>query len=267
VSLRWLLWSFVSPSQVLLAAVIAGGLLLVFRHAGMARVGRILCVAGGLGLLLFGLLPTSHYLLHALETRFPRAELPAHVTGVVLISGSERAAASEVYGEPQLGAHASRYVAFLRLAARYPEARLVYTGGSRVEAGKGPLGTQTAVAAAILGGVGLDPARVTFEEQSRDSCDNASNTRALVQPKAGETWVVVTSAMHVPRIVACLRAAGWGDALPYPTDFKVVIGPWGGGTFQIADNLALLDLAAHEWGGLVYYRLTGRTKELFPAPR
>ena len=91
--------------------------------------------------------------------------------------------------------------------------------------------------------------------------------RQLVQPRPGETWVVVTSAMHMPRTVACFRAAGWGDVIPYPTDFKVVLGDWDAGTVQVADNLALLDAALHEWIGLAYYRLTGRTQEWFPAPR
>jgi uncharacterized SAM-binding protein YcdF (DUF218 family) len=66
--------------------------------------------------------------------------------------------------------------------------------------------------------------------------------------------------------VACFRAAGWGDVLPYPTDFKVVLGGWDAGTIQVADNLALLDAALHEWIGLVYYRLTGRIAEIFPGP-
>jgi len=35
---------------------------------------------------------------------------------------------------------------------------------------------------------------------------------------------------------------------------------------SFADNLALTDNAMHEWLGLVSYRLTGRTSELFPAP-
>ena len=235
-------------------------------HRGVARAGSVLCIVGGLGLLLFGLLPTSHYLAHALEARFPRPALPATVTGIVLLSGSERPAASDAYDEPQTGEMGSRYIATLRLAARYPEARIVYTGGSRTEPGTGPLGTQTAVAAEILGRVGLDPARLTFEEGSGDTCENASNTRALVQPRAGETWLVVTSAMHVPRTVACLRAAGWPEAVPYPTDYFVVLGPWGAGTIQVAANLHLFDLAAHEWLGLAYYRLTGRIAELFPAP-
>jgi len=272
VSLRWLLWSLASPSQLLFAITIVGTLLLLFTGRGdgpssrAARIGRTLTVTGGLGLLLFGLLPVSHYLVHPLETRFPIPQLPARVTGIILVSGSERPAASDEYGEPQVGGHGSRYITVLRLAARYPEARVVYSGGSRTEEGKGPLGTQTGVAAEILGSIGLDPARVTVDEQARDTCGNASGTRAHVQPQPGETWVVVTSAMHMPRTVACFRAAGWSEVIPYPTDHKVVIGPWGAGTFQVADNLSLLDAGAHEWVGLVYYRLTGRTDEWFPGP-
>lgn len=269
-SVRWLLWSLASPSQLLIAITITGSLLLLITggRAGpptrAAGIGRALTITGGLGLLLFGVLPVSHYLVHPLETRFPIPTLPAEVTGIILLSGSERPAVSDEYGEPQLGAHGSRYITALRLAARYPGARVVYTGGSRTETGKGPLGTQTGVAAEILSSVGLDPARVTIDEQAQDTCENASATRALVRPQPGETWVVVTSAMHMPRTIACFRAAGWGEVIAYPTDHKVVIGPWGAGTFQVADNLSLLDAGAHEWFGLVYYRLTGRTEEWFP---
>ena len=108
--------------------------------------------------------------------------------------------------------------------------------------------------------------RVTYESESHDSCDHPVNVRAVVQPQAGERWVVVTSAMHMPRVVGCFRAAGWADVIPYPTDFKVALGLWGAGTFQVADNLSLLDTALHEWVGLAYYRLTGRIAEFLPAP-
>jgi len=271
-SLRWFLWSLASPSQLLLALTMAGTLLVLVTggRAGppsrWARLGKTLTLTGGIGLLLFGLFPTSHYIARGLEGRFPVPELPSDVTGIILLSGSERPAASDAYGQPQLGGHASRYVATLLLAERYPQAKLVYSGGGRSEPGKGPLGTQSAVAAAILENIGLDPARLVFETESRDSCDHPRNVRALIQPQPGEHWIVVTSAMHMPRVVACFRAEGWPEVIPYPTDFKVVLGPWGSGTFQVADNLSLLDAAMHEWVGLVYYRLSGKTRELFPSP-
>ena len=280
-SLRWLIWGLASPSQLLLATTMVGTVL-VLATSGRAgppsrwlRVGRRLTLVGGIGLLLFGLLPLSHYLASALETRFPvpgaagepsAPPLPDTIDGIILLAGSERPAVSQRFGEPQTGAHGSRYVTALRLAERYPEARLVFSGGARQEPGKGPLETQAAVAAAILGHVGLDPARIVFDEQSRDTCDHPLKVQALVQPQVGETWVVVTSAMHMPRTIACFRAAGWGDVIPYPTDFKVVLGDWDAGTLQVADNLALLDTALHEWIGLAFYRLSGRTQRFLPAP-
>jgi len=271
-NLRWFLWSLVSPSQVLLAMIVTGTLLLLFASTSegppsrVARIGKTLALTGAICLLLVGLLPASHYFAHALEARFPIPQLPRDVEGIILLSGSERPAASDAYGEPQLDEQGSRYIAYLRLANRYAGARLVYSGGGRSAPGKGPLGTQAAVATAILGNVGLDPARIVYELESHDSCDHPRNVRALVQPQPGEHWVVVTSAMHMPRVVACFRAAGWPAIIPYPTDFKVVLGPWGSGTFQITDNLALLDMSLHEWLGLLYYRLVGKTGEFFPAP-
>ena len=265
--LRWLLWGLFSPSQLLLLAVIAGGLLLAFardRAGRPYRAGRALGICGAVGLLVFGLLPISHYLAHALETRFPQPVLPERLTGIILLSGSERPAATQVYGEPQFGSAAARYTTTLRLAVRHPEARIVFSGGPPVDPTTGEL-QQTGVARRLLSSIGLDPARLTFEEGSRDTCANASNTKALVQPHAGEHWVVVTSAMHMPRTMACFRAVGW-EVIPQSADYHVVPGEWNAGTFRIADNLSLLDTALHEWVGLVYYRLAGRSNELFPAP-
>ena len=81
--------------------------------------------------------------------------------------------------------------------------------GRLPDPGTGELG-QTGVGREILTSVGLDPSRLTFEEGSADTCDNAANTKALVKPGQGETWVVVTSASHMPRAVACFRSRGMG---------------------------------------------------------
>jgi uncharacterized SAM-binding protein YcdF (DUF218 family) len=260
---RYFLWTLLSPSQLILLGLLVGvGLLL----AGRTRAGRLLASVAGLSLLVFGLLPTAVYLATPLERRFPQPSLPPDVTGIILLSGAERVAASEAYGVPQVGAHGDRYVAMLRLAARFPGARIVFTGDALVEPGKGPLGTQTAVAAATLAGLGLDSTRVTFESGSNDTCENASNTRAMVRPQPGEAWVVVTSAGHMPRTIACFRAAGWPEVIPQPADYQAIAEFRGPGAFRIVRNLALLDLAVHEWLGLAYYRLQGRTREFFPEP-
>lgn len=260
-TLRWLLWSLLSPSQLLLGASLAGTALLL---VGWRRSARWLLWPAGLGLLLFGVLPLSHYLAYPLESRFPQPTLPARITGIVLLAGAERPAATEFSGEPQLNWHAARYTTTLRLLQAHPEARLVFTGGPPTDEKTGKLG-QTGVAQRLLESVGVEPSRVNFEVASADTCASAVNTRALVEPAPTETWVVVTSALHMPRTIACFRAAGW-NVVPKPADYRIVPGPWNAGSFSIVGNLALLDAAAHEWLGLLYYRATGRTSEIFPAP-
>lgn len=264
-SVRWLLWSFVSPSQLILFALALGLLLLALRRT---RVARGLLWFGGLGLIVCGVLPTAILLANLLETRFPQPDLPSHVDGIVLLAGAERSAASAVYGQPQLGSGGGRYATALALARRYPQARVVFTGGPRVESGRGALGTQSAVAERLFADLGLDAARVVWEEGSTDTCVSGQRTRELLRPRPDERWVVVTSAMHVPRTVACFRAAGWtpSNLTVQPADYRTVWGAPNAGSIQVARNLALFDEATHEWLGLLFYRLTGRTQEWFPAP-
>ncbi len=90
-------------------------------------------------------------------------------------------------------------------------------------------------------------------------------THALIRPGPDETWVLITSAMHMPRSVGVLRKAGW-KVLPYPVDFKT------DGTGEsryfsgFGAGLGGLSTALKEWLALFAYRVLGRTDSLFPAP-
>jgi uncharacterized SAM-binding protein YcdF (DUF218 family) len=217
------------------------------------RLGRWLGLATAVLVIVLGLVPTGAWLMRPLETRFPEPNITGDVTGVIVLSGSERTTISELHSMPQLSSAGNRLTTFLVLAMRYPRAQLVYTGTPR----------EWQVARSLLIGAGLAPDRIRFEGQSRNTCESARNTRALVDPQAAQRWLLVTSASHMPRSVGCFRAVGW-DVIAYPTDFQRGPTAW---HFGLVDNLGDLDLAAHEWLGLVYYRLRGYTKELFPAPR
>jgi uncharacterized SAM-binding protein YcdF (DUF218 family) len=244
---NYLIWLFVKPSQlILLAALIS---VLCFR----SRFGRRLGLVTASLVILFGLVPTGAWLMRPLETRFPPPTISGGVTGVIVLAGSERVTISELYSEPHLTSMGNRLTTFLRLATRYPQARLVHTGSAR----------ESRVARSLILGLGIAPDRIRFEDQSRNTCDSARETRALVEPQSGERWLLVTSALHMPRAVACFRAVSW-DVVPYPTDFRRGPSPL---HFELVANLEDLDLAAHEWLGLLYYRLRGYTHELYPAPQ
>ena len=69
----------------------------------------------------------------------------------------------------------------------------------------------------------------------------------------------------MPRAVGVFRRAGW-DVLPWPTGPRARSG-WLPLSRPFGAKMAALDAAAHEWTGLVGYRLTGRTDALMPSPQ
>jgi uncharacterized SAM-binding protein YcdF (DUF218 family) len=240
------IWLFIKPSHVIFIAAILG---IVFWHR---RFGHWCRNLAALLIVAFGLLPIAAFLIKPLETRFPMPSNLEDVDGIVVLAGSELTKLSEVYGQPQLNSMGDRLTTFLSLATRYPDARLVHSGRNQSEA-----------ASALILGAGIESRRITFEDKSRNTCQSATITRELVAPNPNENWLLVTSAFHLPRAVACFRAANW-EVIPYPADYRRGTNPFHLG---LATNLEDLDRAAHEWLGLVYYRLRGFTDTFFPGPR
>jgi len=151
------------------------------------------------------------------------------------------------------------------LARRYPEAKIVFTGGSGYLAGSS--GSEADLVEQHLTTLGVDPNRIQFERASRNTYENAVMTKVLVQPAPGEHWLLVTSALHMPRAMGLFRAAGF-ELEAYPVDWRTA--PDFGGMLSddpASSRLRLFDLATREWVGLFASRLTGQSRELFPAPR
>ena len=169
--------------------------------------------------------------------------------GIIVLAGAELTTLSEVHEQPQLSAAGDRLTTFFLLAERYPTARLVHSGRKESETARD-----------LILGVGVDPERITFDAESRDTCESANNLRQALSPKPTEIWLLVTSAFHLPRAVACFHAVDW-EIVPFPTDYRT-----GRSFFNLGllNNLDTVDLAAHEWLGLVYYRVRGWTDEGFP---
>jgi uncharacterized SAM-binding protein YcdF (DUF218 family) len=246
VTANYLLWQIVAPSQLI---VLVALLAVVWWRRPLGR--KLGLLAAGL-VILFGLVPTGAWLIGPLETRFGIPDITGDVAGVIVLAGSERVTLSDLYSEPQLSSAGDRLTTFLRLAARFPQARLVHSGNV----------AESPIARSLILGTGVAAERIRFDDQSTNTCGSARTTRALVEPQAGERWLLVTSSVHMPRAVACFRAVGW-EVIPYPTDFRRGTNPL---HFGLVKNLEDLDAASHEWLGLVYYRLRGYTNELFPAP-
>ena len=253
-----ILWGVAAPANLLFIAAAAGTVLLWTRWW---RFGRRLVALVTLLILAIATLPIGSWILRPLEDRFPMVSaLPAHIDGIVVLGGVVSPVLTEERGTLAVGDAVERLTEFAALARHYPQARLVFTGGT------GSLTRQDLKEADVIGPfwrqVGLEDRRIVYENQSRNTYENAVLSRPLAGPD--ETWILVTSAFHMPRAVGCFRKAGW-TVLPYPVDYKT-----GAFTvfdaFKVAGHLSSLDAAVREWLGLAFYRLTGRTDSLFPGP-
>jgi uncharacterized SAM-binding protein YcdF (DUF218 family) len=250
-----------TPSNVVAIALLLGGLLAL---TGWRRLGRRLLGLGVVAVLLVMVLPISDWLALPLESRFAAPEpLPARVDGIVVLGGGVTESLMPVLGGAQLNEAADRLSALVILARRYPAARIVYSGGNATLAG----GAREADAvAALLAEMGIDTARIVFERDARTTYENAVLTKTVMSPRPGETWLLVTSAMHMPRAVGAFRRQGWAP-VPLPVDFVAVGEPrFVGLAGSLGGALAGVDHATHEWVGLAAYRLLGYSDSLFPGP-
>jgi uncharacterized SAM-binding protein YcdF (DUF218 family) len=256
------LWFFAAPINVLLAIAFLGAILSRGRHGRAARAAAI--VAVGL-LLLAGLLPAGDWLIEPLEDRFPAA--PADLAapyGIVVLGGAIDPELGEARHQVILADGAARLTEAVALSRRFPQARLVYTGGSNALTASDY--TEAADAAKLMIALGVDPARIELEKRSRNTDENARFTRDLVHPEASQVWLLVTSAYHMPRSMGLFRKAGF-NVVAYPVDYRSHgnAGDWRLSR-EPSRDLRLFDVAVHEWAGLLAYRLSGKTDALFPVP-
>jgi uncharacterized SAM-binding protein YcdF (DUF218 family) len=255
-------WLFVEP---ICLAIFVGVLGIVLLFTRFARVGRAL-MAGAIIALAIGLLtPIGAIVLRPLEDRFPQppADMPAPA-GIIVLGGAVDTTKSEARRQIWLDADAARMTSGVELARRYPDARVVYTGGSAGFPQEGP--AEAISARELWLSLGVPAECMMFEAKSRNTFENAVFTRDLVKPKAGETWLLVTSAWHMPRSVGIFRRAGF-PVIPYPVayrtfgderDFRMSV--------PTLDKLSALELGVREWIGLLAYWLSGKTNALFPGP-
>ena len=233
--------------------VLAGAL--VAGHYGRHGLARGLVAGTALALLGFSLLPFDALLAKPLEDRYPRAELPAKVDGIVVLSGGLRVDILASRGVVSDSATLPRMAAGAELAQRYPKARFIFSGTSGGNAQRRVF--EFAAAERYFVSMGVAPGRTLYERESLDTWENLVNSRQLAKPRAGETWVLVTSALHMPRAMGVARRLGW-TMLPWPSDYESATSygrqPWG----FASRRLATMTYALHEWVGLLIYAVEGR---------
>jgi uncharacterized SAM-binding protein YcdF (DUF218 family) len=121
--------------------------------------------------------------------------------------------------------------------------------------------------ATLLALMGVPRQAMWLETTSRNTYENAVNSRAMLGPMGIRRILLVTSASHMPRSVALFEKQGF-EVIPAPTDFTATRAEWdrlksgGVGTWLLAtlpsvENLSLSTRMLKEYIGMLVYRLNG----------
>jgi uncharacterized SAM-binding protein YcdF (DUF218 family) len=187
---------FAVPSNDLIFIGLIGLVLLCTRFR---RLASWLIVTSIVLIAFVGFSPLGRLLILPLEQRFP-AWNPSRgpPDGIIVLGGAISPDISLARGVVALGAGA--------------EARIIFSGGTGSLFGGA---VEAPYAVKEFEALGIAHDRITAEEQSRNTIENAVFSRLLAQPKPGEHWLLVTSGYHMPRAMAAFRAAGFAvEACP-----------------------------------------------------
>jgi len=216
-------------------------------------------------LAILGHSPDGNALNNPLEQRFPlRDSSRGAPDGIVVLGGAISPDVSGARNDVALNEAAERVTAVADLARRYPNARILFSGGSAALIEHEEAEAKFAVR--LFDQFGIAGERILVEDRSRNTVENAVFSKQVAMPKPGERWLLVTSAYHLPRAMGIVRRAGFAVE-PYPVDWRTRGIEDGLRPFPtVGDGLRRTDTAVREWVGLLVYWVTGQSSELFPGP-
>jgi uncharacterized SAM-binding protein YcdF (DUF218 family) len=210
------------------------------------------------GSLMIVSLPVTGYLaLSSLESAYPpNDEVPA--AGDTLVVLSAGLFLEDATGEHVHLGHESmeRCLHAVRLYKRAGHCRIVLSGGKMDESSRSP--TLAKAMRNFVVEMGIKPEDILLEDRSTTTYENAVYSKVLLKDDTDTRIWLVTAASHMNRADRCFRKQGF-VVTPAPCDHRVAV--W---EFEITDlipresGLAQFTCAAHEWQGLIWYRLRGR---------
>ncbi len=215
-----------------------------------ARFWTTLCV---LATLLIGALPLWNVALYHLETKVP-AQTPADesaIAGIIVLGGALGSGfITEAHDSVPLNSAAERMTTGIALMRQYPNTPVVFSGFSDafIQASL----SESDLALRLIGDVTGSTERVLLENQSRNTLENARFTKELIGFAEPGTWLLVTSAFHMPRAFEIFSDHGI-DVQPYPTDFRSRL-PGDEKRWNLFDGADQLSILLHEWIGTLAYR-------------
>ena len=226
---------------------------------------RQICIALALLLILgFGNEWTAHRLTASLEWRYlPIGELP-HADAIILLGGGTRPQLPpRPISETNEAGERMIYAAKLYHEGKAP---VIIVSGGFIDF-FGSTVPEVEAMRELLEALGVPPAAIVEEDRSRNTYENALYVKEIVTARGYDDFLLVTSAMHMPRSMAIFTKQGL-HVTAAPVDFSATRGAAGrtedpgleGWLLKVlptSDRLELSTRALREYIGLLVYRLRG----------
>jgi uncharacterized SAM-binding protein YcdF (DUF218 family) len=252
---------FLSIPSNLIASLALLGIILTFFDR---RSGAFVLSGAAVALCVAALSPLGNILLTPLEERFPGMQFPDQgIEGIIVLGGSYDSQSHGYLSTIVLTDDTEPMAIMVVLARRYPKARIIFSGGTDPST-PGP--SEAAIVKQYFVSFGIAADRISIEERSQTTNENAQFTANLIHPAPSSHWLLVTSAYHMPRAMGVFQKAGFNvSAFPVGERTHGWRDMWWPEN-TATDNLRRVDIAAHEWLGLVYYHIRGYSRDWFVGP-
>lgn len=260
-ALSKIFWFLFSPVNLLIVLGLAAALLAFTRFA---RIARWFGLVAALGLVILAFSPLPRIVIRPLEDRFPQQQAETGpVAGVIVLGGAIGVMRDDIV----MNYAAARMSKAVEIGRLHPQAKVVFTGGG-ANLLSPVIKTEADGARLLFRALGLPDEQIVLENKSRNTIENATMTRALVDPKPGERWLLITSAWHMPRAMGVFRKAGF-EVEAFPVDYLSEGDRADFTRFyrRAQRGLTVADDGFKEWVGLLAYYLAGHSDSLFPGPR
>lgn len=235
------------PGVFVLLLTLAGVILLVRKkHAGgilnLALAGVIWALATA---------PVADKIMAPLEKPYAEIKRPAGDV-IVLLGGGIAEGVPDFTGKGAPSADMLfRIVTAVRLQ-RQIDVPIIVSGGKVYK----NIDSEAKIARRLLTDLGVADKKIIMEERSRDTLDNALNTKALCQKMGFREPILLTSAYHLPRAVYLFEKTGL-RVNAFPAGFKTATDRRYGwqDLLPATGSLDVTSDALHEYLGQMYYRL------------
>ncbi|TDK35628.1 YdcF family protein [Rhizobium deserti] len=255
-----LVWLAAQPLSIAFLLTVLGG---VFALLGLRKLGGFAALAAALMLFVTLYTTVGALALQTLENRYPKPVAdPSNPFCMIVLGGAIETQVVTSRGGVEFNQAADRFVEAARLALRYPQARILISGGDG--SFSGVYEGEAQASERFFAGLGIQADRLVKENSSRTTYENTAYTTALLKTEGLQNCLLITSAFHMPRALALFAKAGIA-VTAWPVDYRTSGKVEAGFDFtQPALNAQLSSTAAREWMAIAGYYLAGRIDGIRP---